>query len=173
MVHGIMHDHDGTVQLESARGEGTVVRCLFPALGDISTTEQIEPRSEPLAGRGQRILFVDDEPSLVMVGKRRLEFVGYHVTTASTPADALALLRDPDQQFHLLITDYSMPGMDGLTFGTAAIALRPELPVVLLTGFIDEIAEQQLAASGIRRVLHKPVLTEELAEACEAVLNPR
>jgi CheY-like chemotaxis protein len=125
MVHGIMHDHEGSVQLESESGVGTVVRCLFPALEGVVVTAAKPSRATLEAGDGRVVLFVDDELSLLAVGKRRLESLGYVVHIAGTPAEALGVLADTDRHLDLLITDYSMPGMDGLEVGAAARRARP------------------------------------------------
>jgi PAS domain S-box-containing protein len=171
MVHGIMHDHHGSVQLESEAGVGTVVRCLFPAVDEGTVASAVGTATVSVReGRGECILFVDDEPSLLTVGKRRLERTGYSVVVTESPREALRILADPDRRVDLLITDYSMPEMNGLALGRAAVAARPNLPVILLTGFIDELDEAVLAASGVRTVLRKPVLTEELTLACAAML---
>ena len=173
MVHGIMHDHEGSVQLESEAGVGTVVRCLFPAMdeADVGVTH---PTTAPARdGRGECILFLDDETALLTVGKRRLERHGYSVVTTSSPEEALEMLRDPERRVDLLVTDFSMPGMNGLEVGQAAVAARPTLPIILLTGFIQELDQGVLDAAGIRAVIRKPVLTEELAAACASMLPAR
>jgi CheY-like chemotaxis protein len=122
------------------------------------------------AGDGRVVLFVDDELSLLAVGKRRLESLGYVVHIAGTPAEALGVLADTDRHLDLLITDYSMPGMDGLEVGAAARRARPHLPVILLTGFIEDIAAEVLDGAGVKQVLRKPVMIEELSGACSSVL---
>ncbi len=171
MVHGIMREHDGSVQIESEEGVGTLVRCLFPVL-EPETVEVAQRGSAPTSlGRGERILLVDDEPSLLSVGARRLTGMGFVVETAEGPAAAMRLLESPRRAFDLMITDYSMPGMSGVELAAKAAVLRPGLPVILLTGFIDELQEAELRAAGIRQVLHKPILGAELAASCVAVLR--
>jgi CheY-like chemotaxis protein len=117
----------------------------------------------------QIILFVDDERPLLAVGKRRLESIGYVVQIANAPMEALSILADETHRIDLLITDFSMPGMTGLAVATTARKTRPDLPVVLLTGFMDEINDAVLKAAGVKQVLRKPVLIEELSAACSAV----
>lgn len=171
MVHGIMREHDGSVQIESDEGVGTMVRCLFPVL-EPDAVETAQPGQTPATvGRGERILLVDDEPSLLSVGGRRLTGMGFVVETAEGPAEAMRLLEDPQHQFDLMITDFSMPGMSGVELAAKVSTLRPGLPVILLTGFIDELQESDLRAVGIRQVLHKPILGAELAAGCVAVLR--
>jgi PAS domain S-box-containing protein len=171
MVHGIMHDHQGAVQLESEVGHGTVVRCLFPSI------EAPEPAISPareradLSGNGARVLFVDDEESLLAVGQRRLELLEYRVTTAALPTRALEILRAATEPFDLVITDLSMPGMSGLDLAEAISVAWPTLPVMLLTGHADGRAGTAIDAGLVRRVLQKPVLMEELGEACRDVLR--
>jgi CheY-like chemotaxis protein len=173
MVHGIMHDHQGAVQLESEIGHGTVVRCLFPSIESPEQAVSITRERADLSGRGARVLFVDDEESLLAVGQRRLELLEYRVTTASLPTRALEILRSATEPFDLVITDLSMPGMSGLDFAEAIALSWPGLPVMLLTGHADERAGTAIEAGLVRRVLQKPVLMEELGEACRAVLHPR
>ncbi len=172
MVHGIMHDHEGAVQLESELGMGTVVRCLFPAIEDASAEAKLLLTSAPPLGRGELVLLVDDEPSLLAVGRRRLEALGYNVRTAASPAEALSQLEDAHFRPAMLITDFSMPGMSGLELSATASRLRPQLPIVLLTGFIADIAPATLDAANVRVVLRKPITIMELAEACARMLGP-
>ncbi len=171
MVHGIMHEHDGAVQLESEVGVGTVVRCLFPALESSERDDQRLAASNPPLGHRELILLVDDEPSLLIVGKRRLEALGYRVRTADAPHAALALFDDDTFRPALMISDFSMPEMSGLELGVEVARLRPDLPIVLLTGFIADLSQEVLKAAGIRLVLRKPITIVELAEACARTLS--
>jgi PAS domain S-box-containing protein len=165
IVHGIMREHDGIVELESEVGRGTTVKCYFPAL----FTDQVEVvrvEEETHVGKGEHILFVDDEPQLVRVGERRLRNLGYEVTVASDGFQGLDILRSTAPgRFQLVVTDFSMPRMSGLEFSREAVKLHPNVPVLLLTGFIEELPADLVAAAGVKMALKKPVTVRELANA--------
>ena len=171
MVHGIMQDHDGAVLLESEIGVGTRVRCLFPALDSETQDAATAGVSIASRGNGERVLYVDDETALLDVGRRRLERIGYRVTTASDGAAALALLQADLQGFDLVITDLSMPGMSGIELAESIHALRAALPVVLLSGYVPDAEDMRIQEAGISVVLQKPALQEELARACRDALK--
>jgi CheY-like chemotaxis protein len=170
MVHGIMKDHHGDVQLSSVPGEGTSVDCFFP----VSDTAESEAGTSPSAaprGAGQRILYLDDEVALADVGKRRLIALGYEVAVANDPIRALELLRNTPAAFDLVITDYSMPRMSGVEFARLVMTLRPGLPVVLLTGFLEDFPADRLSEAGVRRLVRKPVTAFDLVQAVHDVLQ--
>ncbi len=171
VVHGIMQEHGGSLQITSTPGEGTEVRCLFPIIPseEFSTPASATPAPPP--GTGEHILYVDDESALVTLGERRLRLHGYQVTGVHSPADALQLVREHPERYRLLVTDYTMPGMNGLQLAHAITQLQPTLPIVLLTGYIDEIPADVLRSAGIRRVLAKPATSDELAQLCYDLLG--
>ena len=124
-----------------------------------------------MRGRGERILFVDDERMLLEVGRRRLNSIGYDVIVTADPAEALARLRVDPRGVDLVITDHSMPGMTGRELAVAIGALRPGLPVILLSGFVDFDSRESIERDNVRLVLQKPVLLDELARACRIALG--
>ena len=170
VVQAIMRDLDGTVALESETGRGTLVRCYFPAL-------ESEPLPAPAelggvqSGRGERILFVDDEISLARVGARRLSALEYRVRAETDPKEALDRFRSDPAAFDLVVTDFTMPGMTGLDFAEALVKIRPDIPVLMVTGFVEEIPEARLSAAGVRGVLRKPLTLEQLSAAVRDVLD--
>jgi hypothetical protein len=171
MVHGIVRDHGGVLDLESAPGVGTTVRCLLPAYA--ATTDDA---SAPLfvaapRGHGEYVLYVDDEESLAELGRRRLEGIGYRVVSYSDPAAALAAFRGTPDRFDLVVTDYWMPRMTGIDFATEITAARPGVPILLLTGQMEDLPGDTLRAAGVRQVVRKPVTVDELGVAVRAVLG--
>ena len=169
VVHGVMQDHGGIVEIESEPGQGTRVRCMFPALLDETTERDIPSEGTP-RGSGQRILLVEDEETLAQVGKRRLESLGYDTTVATVSTRALEIFREHPHAFDLVVTDYSMPGMGGLDLAKALLGVRPGLPIVMVTGFMEELPIELLRSAGIRRLLTKPLTTSELGSAIHEVL---
>ncbi len=172
MVHGILHSHQGAVRLSSVVNEGTEVRCFFPAVEAV-LTEPAPREDEVLPGKGERILFVDDEAPLARLGQRRLEGLGYRVTIATTCGQALAVFRADPYAFDLVLTDYTMPDRSGLELATELVRLRPDIPVLLTTGHVEEFAHSELRAAGIRAVLMKPVLLDDLAAGVARALTPQ
>src|ERR1041385_2199523 len=170
VVQAIMHDLDGTVALESETGRGTLVRCYFPAL-EAELIPAPAEMSGIQTGRGERILFVDDEISLARVGARRLSALDYRVEAETDPAAALDRFRSDPAAFDLVVTDFTMPGMTGLDFAEALVRVRPDVPVLMVTGFVEEIPESRLRAAGVRRVLRKPLTLEQLSAAVRDVLD--
>jgi CheY-like chemotaxis protein len=170
MVHAIMQDHQGAVILESEPGKGTEVRCFFPML-EVEAAPMSIAESEERRGQGERILFVDDEPSLARIGDRRLQSLNYQVSAHTDPRKALEHFRDHAGELDLVVTDYTMPGMTGLDLASQLIQIRPDIPIILLTGFVDEMDEPVMQQAGIRRVLRKPVTIEELGRAVREVLD--
>lgn len=172
VVHGIMRDHDGAVDLESEPGQGTTVRCLFPSL----TTEADErPEHSRIAprGKGERILFVEDEPALAQVGARRLVRLGYQVAIETDSMRALEMVRARPDDFDLLITDYSMPRLNGVQLGQALREVAPELAIILITGNLEGISAAEFASAGVGLVLRKPVTVQELGEGVQTLLAAR
>jgi CheY-like chemotaxis protein len=170
MVHAVMREHEGAVILQSEPGQGTLVRCYFPTL-----------QSEPMggtageihapSGQGQRILYLDDEPSLARLGSRRLELLNYLVEFTSDSSVALDRFREQPDSYDLVITDYTMPRMTGLDFSTEIHRIRPDIPVIMLSGFVEQIPPERLQEAGIDRLLLKPVSIDDLGNAVHAFLG--
>lgn len=169
MVHGIMKEHQGAVLLASETGQGTTVRCFFPALPEESRPRP-EARVQAPRGRGQHVLFVDDEPGLGRIGSRRLVLLGYRVTLASNGKEALEKFL-ADSSIEAVITDFTMPGMSGLELARELKRVRPGLPVVMTTGYIDEFPPDAIAEAGVQRLVMKPLSMEDLGVVIAEVLS--
>jgi PAS domain S-box-containing protein len=172
VVHGIMRDHEGAVDLESEPGQGTTVRCFFPSLMTEADDRPERPRIAP-RGNGERILLVEDEPSLAQVGARRLVRLGYQVIIETDSTHALEMVRARPGDFDLLITDYSMPRLNGIYLGQALRVLVPELPIILITGNLEGISAAEIASAGVGLVLQKPVTVQQLGEAVQKLFAER
>lgn len=170
MVRGIMRDHGGAVWIESTAGEGTAVHCLVRVSPDADVDARVSRDAGP-RGRGERILLIDDEVGLAEIGKRRLEAIGYGVTAVSDPALALKLFRENPRYFDLVLTDFAMPEITGLQLATAITSIRPDIPVMLLTGHLEDFPADALKQAGIRKVNVKPLTGVELAAALRHLLD--
>jgi len=171
MVHGIVRDHGGAVWIDSQLGEGTTVSCLLPLAETEADIEAVVEGEVP-RGAGQAVLLVDDEPNLVDIGRRRLAGLGYEVATASSAEEAAGLFAASPGRFELVVTDLSMPRVDGLGLARRLREIDAGVRVLLMTGFVEELSPSELASAGIRAVLKKPLATAELARAVAQALAP-
>jgi len=172
VVHGIMDSHDGAVTVYSHLGEGTVFHLYFPEHAGEVTEVGTDGDPVPI-GNGERILFVDDEELLARLGENTLTALGYEVECATKPVEALAIVRADPQRFALVLTDQTMPEMTGIFLATQIRLIRPELPVILMTGFSIGLGQDQIDASGILQVLVKPMSIHSLGVAVHAALAPQ
>ncbi len=171
VVHGIMQSHEGAVTVYSQPDEGTTFHLYFPATG-AKAAELAVPAADIPTGHGQRILFVDDEKPLALLGQKMLEQLGYAVQSSSSVAEALALVKANPSAFDLVITDQTMPGMSGTNFARQLLVLRPDLPVVLSTGYSASLTDQYIRSMGLRDLLFKPHTLQALGVAVHRALAP-
>jgi PAS domain S-box-containing protein len=171
VVHGILESHKATIQVESERGKGTEVTVLFPAMKRQNLTAAdfmltVKKGSET-------VLLVDDEHALVDVNSRNLESLGYIVTARTSPDEALELFKRAPDAFDIVITDLTMPGMTGDVLAEKILAVRPDIPILLCTGFSTPETEKRAETIGIRRIINKPLTTSKFSEAIRSVLDRR
>jgi DNA-binding NtrC family response regulator len=126
----------------------------------------------PLAsqGSGQRVMYVDDDEALVFLVKRVLTRKGYQVTTFTDPRQALATLQADSKCFDLMVTDYNMPGYSGVDLLRDVMALRPDLPVALASGYVTPDIEKEALAAGARALIHKPNDVDEMCATVQRLL---
>jgi CheY-like chemotaxis protein len=120
---------------------------------------------------GERILYVDDDAALVFLVERLLRAQGYVVIGIKNSDDALQVIRSDPYAFDLVVTDYNMPGPSGLDIAKALSGVRPDLPVVLTSGFVDEALRERALALGVRYIVHKPNTVEELCQTIQTILR--
>jgi PAS domain S-box-containing protein len=161
VVHGIVTAHRGVMKVYSEPGKGTTFHIYFPAVRQATTVARAPEREAPL-GHGERILFVDDEGVLLFVGTMTLEQNGYRVTGMPNGESALHELRQNPRGYDAVITDLSMPGMSGLQLAHQLRKLRPDLPVILTSGYVNPDDQSRADRLAIRTILTKPVNTKEL-----------
>jgi CheY-like chemotaxis protein len=169
VVHGIIKSHQGVILIESEPGRGTSVQIYLPA----RPVEQAKPSAPARAlphGHGERILFVDDEPIVARTTEEFLKRLGYAVTRCEQSNDALTRFRRAPGEFDLIITDLAMPGISGSELATAVREIRPDIPMLLMSGFVDPTVQLAAKAIGISEILIKPVNPEMLAQAVAHVL---
>ena len=169
VVHGIVEYHGGGIHVESAPEKGTEVRLLLPEAND--KTVRPDAGGTTTSGGSGRILFVDDEPSIAEVNRQLLERYGYQVQAFTDPETAVReFSRHPDD-FDLVVSDMTMPKMTGDRLAAEIRKLRPEMPVILCTGFSERMDEGKAKTMGISEFLIKPVGIEKLVQTIRKMMS--
>jgi DNA-binding response OmpR family regulator len=170
VVHGIVKNHDGMISVDSKPGVGTEVSIYLPRIYLESVQPERRLKEEPTEGT-EMILMVDDEPDILTIGEQLLKHMGYTVTTCDDPEKALDLAIDRSVHFDLVITDLTMPKVSGEDLAKYIRKNRPELPVIMFTGYTETISDDQAREMGVSRVLIKPFTMEELGRSVRQVLD--
>ncbi len=174
VAHSIMQGHDGAIVVHSEPGSGSRFELYFPRASQVAAattvTEQADPVSE---GRGQHILYIDDDEAQVFLIKRTLERWGYRVSAFLEQREALDALLAGVQRFDLVLTDFNMPGLSGLEVARAIRNAQPDLPVIVVSGFVSDEMRAQVEAAGVREVISKAHEVEELRDAVQRLVRPR
>jgi PAS domain S-box-containing protein len=169
VVHGIVQKHKGAIVVESAPGKGSTFRVYFPTLEKSSKSA---PAEKEVQVRGsERILVIDDERLVAKTMSSLLERLGYTVQIETSPDGGLNMFRSSPEDFDLVITDYTMPKKNGLDLAGEMMEIRPDLPIILYTGFSDKLSKEAVQEKGIRAVLMKPVDSKTLGRTVREILN--
>lgn len=169
VVRGIVTSHNGAIVVDSQAGQGTVFTVYLPKAKDV----ELPPakRSEqPQSGSG-RVLFVDDDEAPLNVGRRMLIHLGYETVATDSSVEALRLFKAAPQEFSAVITDLTMPAMNGLELAEAIHAIRGDIPILLCTGFDPRLDAEYSRERGIRECISKPFGLKDLGDALARVLN--
>ena len=169
VVHGIVEKHGGAITVESEPGTGSSFEIFFPSIQKKEATEGRIPGEIP--GGREHILLIDDEQVLVDMGRQMLEHLGYSVDTRTSSVEALALFKAQPHRYDLVITDMTMPNMTGDILAMELMHIRPDIPIILCTGYSEEILSETAKNVGIRALVMKPILTAELARAVRVALD--
>jgi signal transduction histidine kinase/ActR/RegA family two-component response regulator len=173
-VQGIVLGLGGSVVVESTLDAGTSFTIVLPKANVEAVTDlPVESPSASLQPGKGAILFIDDEPSVARMGSRTLERAGYTVESMIDSEEALRAFRESPDRWDLVITDLTMPRLTGLAMAKTMLAIRPNLPIVLCTGFSESINETEAKASGITEFLMKPVVGAELTTLVDRALHHR
>ncbi len=170
VIHGIVKNHRGDITASSTPGKGAVFTVLLPVIED----EDVQTEYEPVNGveKGtERILLVDDEEQIVSMQRQMLENMGYKVTARTNSVEALKEFKKQPQIYDLVITDMTMPHMTGDELAQKLLDVKPGIPVILCTGFNEDITEEKALEMGIQKFIMKPVIKNDLATTIRSVLD--
>jgi PAS domain S-box-containing protein len=169
LVHGIVESCRGKITVDSLLGKGTTLRIFLPITKN-ATADGLST-SEALPCGTERILFIDDEIQITKMWDQLLERLGYVVTTRNSSLEALGLFRSNAGDFDLVITDMTMPNMTGDELAIELMKIRPDIPVILCTGYSKKISEKTALEMGIKAFAYKPIAKMDLTKTVRKVLD--
>ena len=172
VVHGIVTGLGGHITVYSELGKGTTFHVYLPKYQEKARADDETAATVVSLSRGnERILVVDDEKVIVELIRKILESLGYRVTACCDSLLALEQMEAHPADFDLMVSDMTMPHLNGAELAQRVLAIRPDLPIILCTGFSEIINEEKAVALGIRRLIMKPVLRDDLAKVLRQVLD--
>ena len=170
VVHGIVNSCHGRIIVHSKQGHGTTFQIYLPIIKE--PEEIIQKKGiRALPTGNERIIIVDDDNSIAQMLKMVLEKLGYKVTALTDSLNALALFRETPDDFDLVLTDMTMPDMSGDQLAKEILKINPEIPIIICTGFNENITQEKAIAIGVKGLLMKPVTSFELTRTIRTVLE--
>jgi PAS domain S-box-containing protein len=169
VVHGIIKSYGGSIYVHSRLEEGCTIEILIPALERAKTSAPVS--DTPIPTGSESILFVDDETMIVQIVKKMLKALGYRVTARTSAIEALEAFKNNPDGFDLVVTDMMMPKMSGLDLAEKIMEIKPDLPIVLCSGFSIKINEDAVVRRSVRDFIYKPILRREIATVVRKVLD--
>jgi len=170
VVNGIVKRHQGAITVQSEPGKGTTFSLYIPRV-DVQPEATMQGE-DPLPRGSERILFVDDEPAVMAMATRLLEHLGYKVTSQTNSVNALEVFLSSPDEFDLVITDYTMPKLTGIDLAREVRRIRPDMRIVLCTGFSEKITPDGVKELGME-LLMKPYSVREISEVVRKILEAR
>ena len=172
VVHGIVHGHRGAIVVDSAPNRGSTFHIYLPVCADAPEITRRERRAERATrGHGERILYIDDDDSLVFLSVRFLEKMGYRVVGFSNPAEALQAFLAAPNEFDMVITDNNMPVMSGLEVAAKILHARPDVPLLLTSGYMRQEEIDAARALGVRHIALKPDSVAQFGPLVQRLLS--
>ena len=171
VVHGLVTSHHGAITLTSTLGEGSLFEVLLPATeapAQLASPTAVAPPT--LHGEGRHVLYLDDDSAMVLLVTRLLNKRGFKVTGFEVAAEAIAAVRAAPESFDLVVTDFNMPKASGLDVARAIVEIRPDLPLVIISGYITDSLRSSARHAGVHHLVQKANSVEELAEAIAKII---
>lgn len=173
VVHGIIQSHNGHINVKSKQGQGTCFEIYLPVyLGDIQMEDKVK-QDRPIQKGNERILLVDDDKKVAFMEQHMLEKLGYEVTCHLKSQGALDEFRKTPYKFDLVITDLTMPELTGYQLSEKISEIRPDIPIILCTGYGEHINKKQYNIKGIKGFLNKPVAIKDVSHLIRDILDCR
>jgi PAS domain S-box-containing protein len=169
VVHGIVKAHGGSILVDSAPMKGTTFKIFFPRMETEVQTDTVELKTLPTGN--ERVLLIDDEEALINLGENMLTKLGYTVETRTSPIEAIEAFKANPAKFDLIISDMTMPNMTGDALASEMLKIRPDIPILLCTGFSEQLTREKIKDIGIKGLLLKPLTNLDLARTVRQVLD--